>query len=252
MLDLAGRLEHGALGWPPPEASLHWLGHSADTRGLAELLSGLAVEGQAPGAIGFALRLLAEERAELQRTEERFQLVWTGPEVPGSRSRDTGVVVRELFSSAQRSVLVSTFAIYQGQQVFKTLVDRMGQRPELKVRLFVNVSRPHQNQASEGELVRAFAESFRKQHWPGEPFPEVYYDRRALALEPGSRSSLHAKCIIVDDDHAFVSSANFTEAAHERNIEAGVLVKDAGFASALRQQFDALVLAGELSRVPGL
>ena len=49
-----------------------------------------------------------------------------------------------------------------------------------------------------------------------------------------------------------VTSANFTEAAQERNIEAGVLVHDAGFARALRSQFEALVSAGDLRRVPGL
>jgi phosphatidylserine/phosphatidylglycerophosphate/cardiolipin synthase-like enzyme len=49
-----------------------------------------------------------------------------------------------------------------------------------------------------------------------------------------------------------VTSANFTEAAQERNIEVGVLLEDEAFARALRQQVDSLVQAGALRRVPGL
>jgi phosphatidylserine/phosphatidylglycerophosphate/cardiolipin synthase-like enzyme len=49
-----------------------------------------------------------------------------------------------------------------------------------------------------------------------------------------------------------VSSATFTEAAQERNIEAGVLVNDPAFARALRDQFESLAEAGLLVRLPGL
>jgi phosphatidylserine/phosphatidylglycerophosphate/cardiolipin synthase-like enzyme len=43
-----------------------------------------------------------------------------------------------------------------------------------------------------------------------------------------------------------VTSANLTEAAQERNIEAGVLVEDEGLAHRLRLQFDGLIERGEL------
>jgi phosphatidylserine/phosphatidylglycerophosphate/cardiolipin synthase-like enzyme len=69
---------------------------------------------------------------------------------------------------------------------------------------------------------------------------------------PGSQATDHAKCIVVDDSSAFVSSATFTEAAQERNIEAGVLVNDPAFARALRDQFESLAQAGLLVRLPGL
>jgi len=64
--------------------------------------------------------------------------------------------------------------------------------------------------------------------------------------------SLHAKCVVLDDRETFVTSANFTAAGHERNIEVGALIRDSGFAAALRAQFDSLVEAGILLRVPGL
>jgi phosphatidylserine/phosphatidylglycerophosphate/cardiolipin synthase-like enzyme len=39
---------------------------------------------------------------------------------------------------------------------------------------------------------------------------------------------------VVDEERLFVTSANFTEAAHERNIEAGVLIADPVAAKAMR------------------
>jgi phosphatidylserine/phosphatidylglycerophosphate/cardiolipin synthase-like enzyme len=44
----------------------------------------------------------------------------------------------------------------------------------------------------------------------------------------------------VDRRVAFVTSANFTEAAQTRNIEAGALVRDDGFARRLAEHFEAL------------
>ena len=74
-------------------------------------------------------------------------------------------------------------------------------------------------------LVAEYASMFRST-WPGHRMPEVFYDPRSLASGPGKRMSLHAKCVVVDNRWAFVTSANFTEAAQQRNIEAGVLVDD--------------------------
>src|SRR5690606_17239714 len=78
---------------------------------------------------------------------------------------------------------------------------------------------------------------FLAESWPyGPPRPRLYYDKRALIPGP-PYSSLHAKCVVIDGAKAFVSSANFTERAQERNIEVGVLVEDASFASFLAGQW---------------
>jgi phosphatidylserine/phosphatidylglycerophosphate/cardiolipin synthase-like enzyme len=64
-------------------------------------------------------------------------------------------------------------------------------------------------------------------------------------------ASLYAKCIVIDNEIAFVTSANFTEWAQERNLEAGVLIRDEGFARSLRNQFEALIAASRLRLLPG-
>jgi phosphatidylserine/phosphatidylglycerophosphate/cardiolipin synthase-like enzyme len=68
----------------------------------------------------------------------------------------------------------------------------------------------------------------------------VLADRRRPALEPGELRNemlvveelgaacgvLHAKGVVADDEVVFVTSANLTEAALDRNIEVGLLVRD--------------------------
>jgi len=49
-----------------------------------------------------------------------------------------------------------------------------------------------------------------------------------------------------------ISSSNFTEAARERNIEAGIVIHDPGIVVALSRQFDNLTHRGTLTRVPGI
>jgi phosphatidylserine/phosphatidylglycerophosphate/cardiolipin synthase-like enzyme len=198
----------------------------------------------------YLLRAIAEERLASQTAERVVELVWTGPEVPGAESRDTGVLVRELFATAERSVLVAGFAVAQGKRIFKALSDRMRDLPDLQVRMFLNVSRPYRDSTSETELLKRFADRFRLSEWPGPRPPEVYYDRRALSSEDSKHASLHAKCTVVDERKVLVTSANFTEAAQMRNIEAGVFVLDSNFAKSLVRQFEALISSGLLCRVP--
>jgi hypothetical protein len=50
--------------------------------------------GMQPTHIAECLQLLATEREANEQTVDRLQLVWTGPDVPGSVSRDSAVVGR--------------------------------------------------------------------------------------------------------------------------------------------------------------
>lgn len=65
-----------------------------------------------------------------------------------------------------------------------------------------------------------------------------YYNLRTI--EPGALASLHGKCAVIDERAVLVSSANITERDQERNVEAGLLVRDAQIASRLAAHFRAL------------
>jgi len=232
---------------PPynPVALLPYVPNS-DVIPVAAELAELNLHGMQPRHLALMLLLLGEERHERSRASDLIQLVWSGPEATGSATRDTAVVIRDLFANAERSVLVSCFALYQARDIFKPLADRMDQIPNLRVRIFLNVPRPAHVEFSETQILKQFVEAFRTHHWPGQKIPELFYDPRSLFADADKRASLHAKCVVVDERRAFITSANFTEAAQERNIEAGVLLFIPTIARVLCSQFDNLVLSGIL------
>jgi phosphatidylserine/phosphatidylglycerophosphate/cardiolipin synthase-like enzyme len=106
-----------------------------------------------------------------------------------------------------------------------------------RVRMFLNVQRRHWDTSKDSELVREFSHRFKTVEWPGDRLPEVYFDPRSLEMDNSKRASMHAKCIVIDRKLAFVSSANFTEAAQIRNIEVGALIRSERFATRLTEHF---------------
>jgi phosphatidylserine/phosphatidylglycerophosphate/cardiolipin synthase-like enzyme len=247
---VAMALRAGRLSVPLSQLSVApYLGRAAAS--VAPTLVKLTTEGLAAEHLAFFLEVLAAERNS-QRDGDDVELVSTGPEAAGFPARDTRIVVRELFRQATKSVLIAGYAVYQGHDVFRVLAERMDAYPDLVVRMFLNVERPYGDTSKSSEILRRFAERFKAQEWPGSRLPEAYYDSRSLDLDASKRASLHAKCVVVDERIAFVSSANFTEAAEVRNIEVGALVPSEPFARQLASHFRALADRQVLVRVPGL
>ena len=130
------------------------------------------------------------------------------------------------------------YAVYQGQRVFASLAKRMEELPNLEVQFFLNISRPDRDTTAPEILVSRFTQRFKDSQWPsGYRLPEVYYDPRSVADEEPVRSSLHAKCVVVDEEYVFVSSANFTEAGQARNIEVGLNIQNEWLAQRLHRHF---------------
>ena len=151
-------------------------------------------------------------------------------------------MVGELFRNAQRSVLVAGYAIYQGHKVFQSLSDRMEQQPGLQVRMFLDVPRTHGDTSSANDQIARFVHTFKISQSPNRALmPEVYCCEQIMDPQNGKPGSLHAKCITVDNEQVFVSSANFTEAGQDRNIEVGLLVRSPVIAGRVSRFFEALV-----------
>jgi phosphatidylserine/phosphatidylglycerophosphate/cardiolipin synthase-like enzyme len=138
---------------------------------------------------------------------------------------------------------------FDGPTAFATLARRMSEAPSLRVKLLLNIQRKRGDTTISDDLVRRFAIRFWKEEWPGSSRPGVYYDPRALDLErPGG--VLHAKAVVTDDEAVFVTSANLTEAALDRNIELGLFVRDRVLALSISAHFQGLIDRGWLSPLP--
>ncbi len=244
---LAGALESGCLQAPVTTAALRsTLGNAggleAVAAGLAEL-ERLGITGQAAGAW---LRTVSQATSRAPQVD----LVWSGPEVPGLHARDTRRVYEELLGSARRSLWVSTYAFFDGPRAFEVLSRHMDRTPGLEVTLLLNIQRARGDTTAADQLVRKFADRLWKCEWPGSTRPRVFYDPRALEPD-GPGGVLHAKAVVADEEAVFVTSANLTEAAWDRNIEAGLLTRDRGLAGSLVVHFRGLIDRGLVRGVPG-
>ena len=248
--ELAAVLRARRLAEPFTAMSVQRLIAGPDAGAVAGELQRLADQGFQAEQMATMLDLLVRDRCRRPGLENLLDLVTTGPDGPGVTNRDTAVVVRELFACAQRSVLVAGYAVYQGRHVFRALADRMAERPELNVRMFLDVQRGPGDTSMASDVVKRFAERLKTREWPEDrPLPKVFYDPRSLDLDFGKRACLHAKCVVVDGEAVFISSANFTEAAQERNIEVGLLVRSCWLAERVTRHFETLLGTGLLELV---
>jgi len=238
---LAASLRSGRIASPITAVAIQRFIAEEFAEDTSHEIQALVTEGFAPPQIATMLDLIARDRLHRLLPDGVVDLVTTGPDAVGA-NRDTGVVVRELFANAATSVLVAGYAVYQGQTVFQALADRMQQNPALQVRMFLDIQRSYGDTSASVELVRRFADRFKQQQWPKEKrIPELYYDPRSLDQAHDKRACLHAKCVVIDGEKVFVSSANFTEAAQLRNIEIGVLIRSRATANQITAFFTGLV-----------
>lgn len=150
----------------------------------------------------------ARQRA---RDTVRVRTVWSGPSTPGVPVRATAQVLIEVISAAQHELLAMTYAARPYPALTSALtkaVDR-GVQTHVVVETLAGAG----GLLSGREPADAFASVPGLQLW-------------AWARDPArqTRSRQHAKLAVADRRTLFLGSANLTESAARRNIEAGVLV----------------------------
>ena len=207
----------------------------------------LKEQGWRPDQTAFLVQQIIEARNEESRLSHLLDLVISGPEIPGLTMRATGSVFQEMVSQAQEEVLLASFAIYNGQSIFAPLTQRWAERPELSVRLFLDIPRPRNDTTIASALVARYRKRFVEKEWPGDKLPELYHFLPALESDTAKRASMHAKVVVVDRSEVFISSANFTNAAQTKNIEVGVKISHGGCAERVCDMFCGSLEQGQFS-----
>ncbi len=249
LVRLADLMEAGLL--IPPITALSLRDHmaAAHAASVAQCLEKLSAEGMPPAHIALMLRAFAAGAQAASSSSLPVEIVVSGPDATGG-ARDTGVVMRQLFAKARERVLAVGFAVRQGKAVFKVLADRLDDDKSLEATVCVDARRRHGDTSIDRDILRRFADEFVRNEWPGNRLPRVYYDPRSLDPAGRTASSMHAKCVVIDGREALVTSANFTEAAQERNIELGLLVSSQSVARKIEEHFMSLIVNEYLVRLP--
>jgi len=244
---LAAALRSGRVAQDSISASLsRVLGRAGET--LASGVEALFAAGMSPEQVAIVIDGIVAARSRAGSAADGIELVLSGPEVAGIPTGDTAATMRRLIADAQREVILIGYAVHRVRDLFEPLADRLANDSSFTVQMYLDIARPFRDTSLSSEIVRRFALEFRHKHWPWAKLPQIHYDPRALASEQADRASLHAKCLITDRTRALITSANLTEAAQRRNIEAGVLLIRPAIAAQLADYFDGLRNTRQLVR----
>ena len=238
-LQALARLVTGYANQAPPSSRIEQV-VGADSEWVSRALEELLGCGWSASQLASSLDALGMVK-EGMAPVPGLEYVLSGPSVRGIPTRDTSAVVQSLLAAAEHDVLIVGYAFYKGAALFQVLRNHWITRPDMRVRMIVDVRRPMNDSSLDDQIVARFASDFRKRQWPWSPLPELFHDPRALRTDATLRASMHAKCVIVDRRICLITSANFTPAAQERNIEVGVLVRDARQVRRLADYFDGLI-----------
>ena len=168
-----------------------------------------------------------------------------------SHGLQTRAVYEKLFGSARHRPWESTFVINNPAGIVHALARRTDAVPRMAVTLLLNIERRHGDTSAADAIAIRFATDF-KRNWPGTRRPDIYYDPRSVDQGDCPGAFPHAKVVVHDNEQVFVTSANLTPNALDRNIEAGLLVRDQALASRFLRFIHAVLVASSKFSIDAL
>lgn len=154
-------------------------------------------------------------------SESHVEVVWTGPDGDVDVRLTYSVLIEVIRTAVRRLILVS-FAAYRVDEVVQALQQAASRGVEIQLILDGGTEAARAFEASERIALYTWLPTLLPEHDPG-------------------HASLHAKAVIADDRLAFVTSANLTEYALDRNMELGLLVRGGNVPKLLADHFHGLI-----------
>lgn len=170
------------------------------------------------------------------RGEEQVELVWTGPSSQVVATRKTEPVLLQVIAGATKRLFVTSFVVYQVQSIVSALAAAI--QRDVAVSMLLEASEHDGGSVSIDGLATMRAAL---------PSAILYSWRDKSDVFAGGK--VHAKCAVADETICFISSANLTGHAMERNIEAGVLITGGRTPRILHRHLEALALTGQIVKI---
>ena len=177
----------------------------------------------------------ARQRAE---QELNVELVWTGPTTRFVPTRRTEQVLLDLIGGAEEDLFLVSFVAYALPNVIRALNEASGRGVHIHMLLEASSDHGGSLDIDPAAIMRANVPSAAIYAWIDKSGPFI-------------DGKVHAKVAVVDGLRAFVTSANLTGYALEKNIEAGVLIRGGPVPGLLRRHLQALIDVGVLVSVNG-
>jgi phosphatidylserine/phosphatidylglycerophosphate/cardiolipin synthase-like enzyme len=176
----------------------------------------------------------SEARLRVER-ELSVELVWTGPTTRFVPTRRTEQVLLDLVASASSELFLVSFVAYDVRSVVTAMNEAASRGVRLRVLLEASTRHGGTLSVDPAATMRATVPTAELFTWKEKP--EAFVDGK-----------VHAKVAVVDGARAFITSANLTGHALEKNMEAGVLLNGGPVPKTLSDHLQALIDVGAISR----
>lgn len=169
------------------------------------------------------------------KIEETVDLIWTGPSSELVATRKTEQALLQVIQTARSKLFLTSFVAYEVSSIIHALSKSMDTGVSLS--MLLESDEGHGGGVSFdviGKMMKLL------------PAAKIYFWSDKSDAFAGGK--VHAKVAVADERMCFISSANLTGHAMEKNMEAGVLVDGGALPQKLQRHLEALVTTKKLKR----
>lgn len=168
--------------------------------------------------------------------EQSTELVWTGPTTPFVSARRTEQALLQVINAARSTLFITSFVAYDVSAIVKALNESSNRG--VAISMLLELSQDHGGSVSIDGIGKMKTVV---------PAARLYAWREKS--EPFSDGKVHAKVAVADAKLCFITSANLTGYAMEKNMEAGVLITGGRIPRLLDDHLRSLVDTNVVSQV---
>lgn len=161
-------------------------------------------------------------------SEQTLELVWTGPTTPFVSARRTEQALLQVIESARKSLFITSFVAYDVSSIVKAMNAAIARNVRLS--MLLESSNDHGGSVSIDVIGKM-----------RELVPDATLYAWTNKADPFSGGRVHAKIALADAHICFITSANLTGFAMEKNMEAGILVSGGRVPILLERHLNALI-----------
>jgi cardiolipin synthase len=163
--------------------------------------------------------------------QQSTELVWTGPTTPFVSARRTEQALLQVINAAEKTLFITSFVAYDVSTIVKAL--NAASDRGVVISMLLELSQDHGGSIAFDAIgkMRMLVPAAKLYAW-------------SEKADPFSDGRVHAKVAVADGKVCFITSANLTGHAMEKNIEAGVLISGDPLPGQLHRHLEALAMTG--------
>lgn len=177
----------------------------------------------------------ASQAFEYSAALEKVELIWTGPSTRLVPTRRTEQALLELIKAAKNRLFLTSFVAYKVDSLISALKQSITRGVHVSILL-------EESQLEGGALTFDSFALLRAE------LSGAHFYAWGAQEEEFLGGKVHAKVAVCDRSICFISSANLTGHAMEKNMEAGVLIRGGSVAAQLQDHLEGLVDTGVIGR----